>query len=175
MKTAKISTKIIALVTVLIICLTGLALIMTACNNDDDFRNPRNGEPEAGEFYTLQQAYDNGWLSKGDLRNIAYHKTGDGQRKGFKPTPKNPETLSAETELALKEDWANRLRDTGTENAVADGVTIHYYYGTYDGLVAIFVSDRYSKHFQVINEENIDGVKFKYTDSNEILVWKISD
>ena len=67
-------TKLICVVLALVTC----AGIMCACNkNDDDFRNPRNGEPEAGEFYTLQQAYDNGWLSKFDLLNIAYHKTGD--------------------------------------------------------------------------------------------------
>ena len=51
---------------VLIMCVG----ILCACNNGDDFRNPINGEPEAGEFYTLQEAFDNGWLSRGDLRNI---------------------------------------------------------------------------------------------------------
>ena len=161
-------TKLICVVLALVTC----GGIMCACNkNDDDFRNLRNGEPEAGEFYTLQEAYDNGWLSKGDLRNIAYHKTGDGQRKGFKPTPKSPEILSAETELAIKQDWANSLRKQGTENAVADDVTIHHYYGMYDGLVAIFITSRSAMYLDVIVEKNIGGVKFTYGNSNQILVW----
>ena len=152
-------TKLICLGIVLVMCVG----ILCACNkNDDDFRNPRNGEPKAGEFYTLQQAYDNGWLSKGDLRNIAYHKTGDGQRKGFTPTPKDPETLSAETELAIKEDWTRLLREQGTENAVADDVTIHNYYGIYDGLVAVFVSDNYSGGVGTFFEIYIGGVAFNY-------------
>ena len=160
--------KLICLCLALVTCVG----ILCACNkNDDSFRNPRNDEPEAGEFYTLQQAYDNGWLSKGDLRNIAYHKTGDGQRKGFTPTPKAPETLSAETELAIKEDRANRLREQGTENAVADGVYITNYFGSYDGLVAIFVYDAYSGYACAIVNKTVGGVKFKYYDSNQILVW----
>ncbi|MCM1306401.1 MAG: hypothetical protein NC037_02550 [Bacteroides sp.] len=162
-----------------IICF-GLALIMSvgilcACNNDDDFRNPRNGEPEAGEFYTLQQAYDNGWLSKGDLRNIAYYWSGGGQRKGFKPTPKNPETLSPETELAIKEDRAENLHESGTEEAVADGVKITNYFGTYDGLVAVFVYDNYSGYSTALTQKQIGGVSFKYYDSNQILVWKSNE
>ena len=161
-------TKLICLGIVLVMCVG----ILCACNkNDDNFRNPRNGEPQAGEFYTLQRAYDNGWLSKGDLRNIAYYLRGDGQRKGFKPTPKTPETLSAETELAIKEDRANRLREQGTENAVADGVDITNYFGSYDGLVAIFVYDAYSGYADAIVNKTVGGVKFKYYDSNQILVW----
>ena len=163
----KASTKLICLTIVLIMC----AGILCACNNDDDFRNARNGEPEAGEFYTLQEAYDNGWLSKGDLRNIAYYLSGSGQRKGFKPTPKDPEELSAATELAVKEDWAKYLREKGTENAVADGVMIKNYFGTYDGLVAVFVYDSYSGYSCAMVEKSVGGVKYTYYDSNQILVW----
>ena len=161
-------TKLISMGVVLIMCVG----ILCACNkNDDDFRNPRNGEPQAGEFYTLQQAYDNGWLSKGDLRNIAYYWGGSGQRKGFKPTPKDPEELSAETELAIKEDRAHRLREQGTENAVADGVRITNYFGSYDGLVAVLIYDNYSGGADVIVEKYVGGVKFMYPNSNQILVW----
>ena len=156
----------------LIIALVTSVGILCACNkNDDNFRNPRNGEPQAGEFYTLQRAYDNGWLSKGDLRNISYHRTGDGQRKGFKPTPKDPETLSTETELAIKEDWARLLREQETVNAVADDVTILNYYGIYDGLVAVLMTDIYSGYADAIFEKYVGGVKFRYPDSNQILVW----
>ncbi len=60
---------------VLIMCVG----ILCACNNGDDFRNPINGEPKAGEFYTLQEAFDNGWGF------AEYSVSQDGRRteKGF--------------------------------------------------------------------------------------------
>ena len=162
--------KVICLCVVIIMCVS----IFCACNNDDDYRNPRNGEPEAGEFYTLQEAYDNGWLSKGDLRNIAYYYAGDGQRKGFKPTPKNPETLSAETELAIKEDWAQKLK-SNNDNMLPDWVSedlenliIKGYYGTFNGLVAIMKQEIY---FTYIKEIYVGGIKFEFP-SNVIEIWK---
>ena len=163
-------TKVICFFVALIMC----AGVMCACNkNDDDFRNPRNGEPEAGEFYTLQEAYDNGWLSKGDLRNISYHKTGDGQRKGFRPTPKNPEMLSAETELAIKEDWAKYLMRGNSElEAVADGIFIRAYYGIYEGLIAVYIEDMYYEFPDVICKDSVGGIEFKYGNTNTIKVWK---
>ena len=153
---------------VLIMCVG----ILCACNNGDDFRNPINGEPKAGEFYTLQEAFDNGWLSRGDLRNIAYHRTGDGQKKGFKPTPKNPEVLSAETELAIKEAYAANLRERGILEAVADGVGVNNYFGIYNDLVTVFIYDKYSGYADVILNQTIGGIKFTYNNSNEIIVWK---
>ena len=126
--------KILCLALVLVF---GLG-ILCACDNDDKFRNPKNGEPTSGEFYYLEYAYDHGWLSKGDLRNIAYHYAGDAQKKGFKPTPITP--LSPETELAIKEA---RLQETlpSHPDAVIDDFEIQGYFGTYSGFVAIFLRD----------------------------------
>ena len=155
---------------VLIMCVG----ILCACNNGDDFRNPINGEPEAGEFYTLQEAFDNGWLSRGDLRNIAYHRTGDGQRKGFKPTPKNPEVLSAETELAIKEAHAANLRESGTLEAVTDGVTIIAYYGIYNEMIAVLIDAIYYAHPSVECFETVGNIKFEYDNPNFIRLWKLN-
>ena len=136
MKAVNTKTKIIALLTVLVLCLVGLLPIMTACNkNYDDFRKERNGEPQAGEFYTLQKAYDNGWLSIGDLRNIAYYWDGDGQREGFVPTPKIPEQLSEQIQQALKEDWA-KYENYDEFSSIVTGLV---YCGTYDNLIAVFI------------------------------------
>ena len=164
----KLRKNIIYIVLIIILCF----FTMCSCNYDDDFRNPINGEPEAGEFYTLQEAFDNGWLSRGDLRNIAYHRTGDGQKKGFKPTPKNPAVLSAETELAIKEAYAANLRERGILEAVADGVGVNNYFGIYNDLVTVFIYDKYSGYADVILNQTIGGIKFTYNNSNEIMVWK---
>ena len=87
---------IIGVLSVLIMC----AVLLCACNMRD-YRNPRNGEPESGVCYSLQTAYENGWLSKVDLQNIAYYHNvplydpfGESLIKGFKPTLRTPEALS---------------------------------------------------------------------------------
>ena len=157
-----------------ILCL-GVILVMTlgilcACDKDDDnFRNPKNGEPTSGEFYSLQTAYDNGWISKGDLRNIAYYYAGDAQKKGFKPTPITP--LSSETELAIKESRLQEIIDRHP-NTVADEITIDDYFGTYNGFVAIFLGGDYSYYYAANMTINIAGIEFFYHSSQEIIVWK---
>ncbi|MDE5600872.1 MAG: hypothetical protein K2J16_00035 [Clostridia bacterium] len=158
-----------------ILCL-GFVLIMTlgilcACNKEDNFRNPQNGEPTLGEFYDLQTAYDNGWISKDDLRNLAYYLTGDAQKEGFEPAPRIPETLSPETEFAIKETHAKSLRD-GYPEAIASDVRIEAYYGTYNGFVAVIISAKYYAFPAVIHDETIDGIKFRYPYPNTIRLWK---
>lgn len=160
----KLRKNIIYIVLIIILCF----FTMCSCNIGDDFRNPINGEPEAGKFYSLQEAFDNGWLSRGDLRNIAYHRTGDGQRKGFKPTPKNPETLSAETESAIKEYWAEQHMDDEFYSQI---ISLSYY-GKYNGLIVAFIKTG-AQAFCVIVEEEIGGIKFQYPDgTHKIYVWK---
>ncbi|MDE5600874.1 MAG: hypothetical protein K2J16_00045 [Clostridia bacterium] len=146
--------------------------ILCACDKDDDFRNPQNGEPTLGEFYDLQTAYDNGWLSKGDLRNIAYHYADDAQKKGFKPTPKNPDMLSEETALAIKESYIKPYQESRPDSNAND-VPIDGYYGTYNGLVAVYI--RYGGAYCVVTEKNIGGIEFVFPDSHEILVWKSNE
>lgn len=166
------TTKIKKLICVAVVLIISVG-ILCACN-DDDFRNPRNGEPEAGEFYTLQEAYDNGWLSKGDLRNIAYYYGGDGQRKGFEPTPKNPEELSEETELAIRADWAER---NGGENANDNVWQISRlkYCGTYDGLTIVYIHSG-AICAQIVGEQKIGGIKFVYPVAAHIIyVWKATE
>ncbi len=161
--------KFICVGLLLIICIS----VLFACNKDDNFRNERNGEPEAGAFYSLQTAYDNGWICRNDLRNIAYHRTGDAQKKGFVPTAKNPEVLSAETELAIKEAYIRDLRENynDTVDINLDGVSIDAYYGEYEGFIAIMISGYYG-YMDVITEDNVGGVKFIYSNSNTMSLWK---
>lgn len=145
--------KFICLGLTLIACV----VVLCACNDNKSEINAVDGE-----FYTLQEAYDNGWLSKTDLKNIAY------QLNGTKPigfTPKDKEPLSAEDERLLKNDYASRFDDGRT----ADDVLICGYYGQYNGFVAVIVDNG---HFDVITNKEVGGVKFTYPDSNTITLWK---
>ena len=143
------------------------AVLLCACNNDYNYRNPRNGEPEMGTFYYLQTAYENGWISKGDLQSIAYYQNGYAHKKGFKPAPKNPETLSEDLEQAIKNDYIRQMYDN---NATIGGVWISKYYGTYDGFIAIMIN---MGGFCATREDTIDGIKIVYNYlTDQILLWK---
>ncbi|MCM1393409.1 MAG: hypothetical protein NC179_00725 [[Eubacterium] siraeum] len=148
--------------------------ILCACNNDDDFRNPRNGEPEAGAFYTLQQAYDNGWLSKNQLKSISYyHAEFERDTKMFgnyKPLPLNPNTLSNEVETNIKQAYLLNLQELISDGEI-DGIHIRRYYGTYNNLVAVTIVDDYINVDLNIEEEcSIGGVKF-YNYGHQIKIY----
>ncbi|MDE6284324.1 MAG: hypothetical protein K2M17_01085 [Bacilli bacterium] len=160
-----------SLIIAVIAVLTLSAVLLCACNNDDNYRNPRNGEPEAGTFYDLQTVYDNGWISKGDLQNIAYYHNGYAHKKGFKPAPKNPETLSADIELAIRQNYFDSRCDNKAEFTV-DNVHIEKYYGIYDDFVAMMITADFFAYALPVEEVIVGGVAFKYYNSNRITVWK---
>ena len=109
-------------------------------------------ETLAGEFYTLQEAYDNGWLTQEDLLSIAYHynhgREDNEELMGedYVPQPKTPETLSKQTEKSIKQtelDKYNNGREPGSEYyGTLDQVYILGYYGTYNGCVCSAVACR---------------------------------
>lgn len=160
--------KLIYVGVVLIVCVG----ILCACN-DDDFRNPRNGEPEAGEFYTIDEAYENGWLSKGELRSIAYYLNSESQGKNFEPIPKNPEALSEELDLAIREDIARTYRDNGSyPEAIADDISISKYFGKYGDMYAFTYGAIYFDSPAAITTKYVDGIKFIYPQSDTVMLWK---
>ena len=63
-----------------------------------------------GTFYTLQEAYDNGWLNQEQLLSIAYYHQGtEGNEElmgeNYTPIPKTPDMLSEELELEIKQKY----------------------------------------------------------------------
>lgn len=165
--TSKIK-KLIYILLVLIMC----AGVLCACN-DDDYRNPRNGEPIGGEFYTIDKAYENGWLSKGDLRNIAYYLNRESQDKDFKPAPKNPENLSEILKLIIREDGAIYYRNNGSyPEAVANDICITGYFGKYSDMYAMTLGVVYDAVPDVMTTKYVDGIKFVYPYPDIVLLWK---
>jgi len=158
-------------------------------------------EPESkGAFYSLQQAYDNGWLTQEDLRSIAYyHHDGlnysledlykadaitreaieknmyyqneNGETIEFVPSPKNPEILDAETEKQLKQTRANGLREEGRKIKAKD-VSIIEYYGIYNSCVAAMLAEKGSEYLYSGNWRVIADITFVYGTSNQIKIWK---
>lgn len=124
---------------------------------------------DRGDFYSLQEAYNNGWLTKEDLQTIANHHT----------NPEQGPKLSEKTERAIKETRAYDLRygvETGGNikepSATVKDVIVTGYYGEYNGLFAVMITDAYTYTNDAIRDIDIAGVTFHYTDGNRILVWK---
>ena len=103
-------------------------------------------EEELGKFYSLQEAYDNGWLTREELLSIAYYYYEEkfprlGGRYGneeimdenYTPLPKTPETLDEEMDLEIRKAYVK-----GNIYRV-DTVEIEVYCGTYGECIAVFM------------------------------------
>ena len=162
----KFRKNIIYIVLIIILCF----FTMCSCNIGDDFRNPINGEPEAGTFYSLQEAFDNGWLSRGDLRNIANYYNN--------PNNLYPYELDDEIVEKLKEAKAEHLRNNEffiDFNIKAEDFKVLSYYGSYNNLIVILMNLPYVDVPDVIIDywETIGGVKFHHKGHYSIEVCRI--
>lgn len=124
-------------------------------------------EDELGIFYSLQDAYDQGLLTIHDLQSIANYLN-----NGLV----NADVLNAEVEKAIKETAAKDMRNdklNPIHEAMAEGFTVQYY-GTYNGGIAVLLSNRYLNYSTEELDITIDvaGVRFKYNDPRTIEFWK---
>ena len=124
-----------------------------------------------GEFYSLQEAYDKGLLTREDLLNIAYLNNGYTE-EGFTPSRLNPEKLSEDTENKIKETIAYELRRSNShKNATEKDVFIKKYFGTYNGSVAVLYTTKFSWYYDAEYQKYIAGVHFVFPNSNHIQIW----
>lgn len=127
----------IALVLVILSCLILFSFV--ACKDNGEEENPQLEETNVqSTFYSLEEAYENGLISKDDLRSIAYHYNSADAETDFVPIPKSPESLSEETVNKIKRAYYDKV---GGENlgATVDDVYIGGYYGTYAGCVVVML------------------------------------
>ena len=128
-----------------------------------------------GDFYTLQEAYDQGLITLDDLKSIAYYQNGGSEDESFVPIPKTPEVLSEKTEKAIKETRAYDARNQSQlphKDATPDKVNVKHYYGTYNNCVAVMITDMYAAYDASLWKITVEGVLFCYADGNRILIWK---
>ena len=140
-------------------------------------------EEDIETFYTLQEAYETGYLTREDIMSIAYYHNGgrvynEGiMSEGYTPIPKTPQELSEDTVNKIKEtaaDEYNSQHDLSTK-ATADGFTIIQYYGTYNNCIAIMMRDIYTGHADAIRTEEIAEITLYYNNGNKIKIWKRSN
>ncbi|MDE7454442.1 MAG: hypothetical protein K2M64_01280 [Clostridia bacterium] len=128
-----------------------------------------------GRFYRLQEAYDEGLLTQEDLLNIAYYHNGGikGNEDLFPENyvPKQKDNLDNSVTRKVKQGYLNQFYSKD-ENTSIDDVTILQYYGTYNGCVAVMISDEYSGVSTAIVELTVANVWIKFMDGREIIIWK---
>ena len=127
-----------------------------------------------GAFYYLGEAYDNGWLTQDDIKDIAYYYMGEvwiasGGKIEHTPRPKTPEVLSEKTRniliTAYYEFYPNKIFD-------ADYWKNHTieYFGTYSGCVVVLMEHGWT---DTIGHEIIGDIEFYHCSMIcEILVYR---
>lgn len=153
-------------------------------------KNAREYTPEQkGEFYTLGQAYEQGFLNIDDIRNVAYYQNtllgiDYAVKEGliqddYVPLPLNPEKLSYADELAIREsaayDCTNAADTADYKDAAPEDFVIEKYYGTYNGCVVIMMHKKGQAFNGALWSETIEDVFIQYLDGNSICVWKAKD
>ncbi len=127
-------------------------------------------EPQ-GAFYSLQEAYDAGYITRTDLEEIAERQNDWGSAL--------KEELDPQVKQMICEDEAERLRNLEEDpypEAEASGVRIVHYYGVYQGdSYAVMLSNIYEPAFPAVDEEqwdHIDSVDILYFNPRRIEIWK---
>ena len=128
-----------------------------------------------GKLYTLQEAFNQGFITENDLKSIAYYNNGgrenneDKIEEDFVPQPLNPKTIPADIQKSIKSDYIyyNEKLDNKTKDSE---VKIKYYYGKYNDSYIVILKGPFGytaddKYFSV------DGYTFYYTQS-EYKVWR---
>ena len=89
-----------------------------------------------GELYTLHEAYNNGWLTEDDIKNIAYYYREDVIDGGLEdekylPISKKPEELNFTVKNKIKKAYVHKY------DANFFTLQINNYYGTYNNYVVV--------------------------------------
>lgn len=131
----------------------------------------------SGVFFTLKEAYENHYITRNDLLNIAYYNNGGKKNNEremgvfFQPEPKGE--LAEEVEQEIKEASAYLLRTDSHSpipEAVADDFSVRYL-GEYHGCYAIVVDSIHWSYVTAEQWRDVDGVNFFYGEGYVIEIW----
>jgi len=169
----------------------GAAGVLSSCSEESSNVEEPNKTEESvktektGEFYSLQEAYDNGYLTMDDLKNIAYYYNGVNNYEDF--TPYEIGELDEETALTLKQDYCMDYKEfAGADNVSTDNFSIEIdrYYGTYNDCVVASVNTIWNQstlteqdsYYTATNswwvDITIEDVTLSHVVHNSIKVWK---
>ena len=151
---------------ILIFCLVLLSLsVLSGCKKNDN----------VGDFYNLITAYEEGLITKEDLKSIACYYNGK-EVDGFNPKPMNPEKIDKRSQKLIKKMYLEKILDGKKTNI--NKVQIYNYYGNYNGNIALTISDDYYAYDYVCYDEYIidDIIFYNYYESYiKIFAFKRND
>lgn len=127
-----------------------------------------------GKFYTLEEAYNNGWLNEDDLKSIAcgYYEWRKFEENPYIGMFDPHKELSKENEKELKQAYLVQIDNK--PDGLLDKVEIRKYFGEYNrNLIVNMYSDYYMCDILVEPEFNIGGVIFKNFWQGDIRVYHI--
>ena len=121
-----------------------------------------------GKFYTLQEAYNRELLTDSDLIKIAGYYQGDvlGNKKDLLPI----NLLHEKTRNQIVKCYLlNIINDSNVSN---EYVNIYAYYGTYNGAIAVGITDIYNVYDKlIIPEYKVGDVIFYNYAESDIRIW----
>ena len=116
--------------------------------------------PEAsGDFYSLQEAYEAGYLTKEEIMSIAHSQNAAGAERG------NVKKIRSTAAHGYNERFPD-------QNAAADDFSINKYCGTYGDCVVVMMTDIYSNYTDAEWFGEVAGVRFYYNNGNSLSIWK---
>ena len=125
------------------------------------------GSNMKGEFYSVKEAFEAGYLTKSDLKSIA----------GYYNNRENcPDALDKEVKDAIIRTACEEARLGISEAEVRpEDFEISAYYGNYNNCYAVKIKSEYIGYPEVVVDEweEIGGVKFHHTSPVSIDIWKV--
>ena len=141
-----------------------------------------------GVFYTVREAYENGYITFEDVKSIAYyhnHGRRDNEQimpEDYKPIPKSPEVLTEKMQRPIKQtaweyEYGSYRDNINPLKVTPSGFRIVEYNGIYNNCIAVVTEygdgsgDGSGEYLGW--EDEIEGVIITYADEvNVIRIWK---
>ncbi|MBP5308348.1 MAG: hypothetical protein J6Z34_04340 [Clostridia bacterium] len=142
---------------------------------------PMGCENYEKKFYTLDEVYENGEITRQNLLSIIYYINGgiieenkEQYPEDFVPTPKDPEELDENTERAIENAYNNQLKKEN-KKLYADVIIEEVrYYGTYNDYICVGIRIEIPgvSFGDVVFQETIDGVSYWRTPTFNVFLYK---
>lgn len=129
-----------------------------------------------GNFYTVTEGYEKGWITKEELKSIAYYHNGGRAHneevigEDFKPISKTPETLSDTVKQALIRNYYNNERPLSNTPDINEGeIWLTEYCGLYNGCITVVFGNGIG--YDALAPETVGGVTIYFSYLNRVLIW----
>ena len=137
---------------------TAIDLIKSEAQRDMDFVEAME---LVGEFFSLQEAYNNKILTVNEIKKIAACNF-------------EVEELESKIQYAIKKLYLESLKDSDYPNKKIEDISILHYYGQYGNCYVVQIIDAYADFPAVELECVVAGIVVKYS-GPPIIVWERPD